>query len=155
MKTAHRNESRAKRYQADPLAMFRVFGRVSPFTEEEQRLMNMPVRIAYDLMLHRKGEEADFHTLAAAVNVAMVCSEKIGLLAEETCILARDAMKRVWDRHAKTGEWGFDGPAIVELDLAINIYEQLTANLTGGQLKDAMSECIRRMQAGEVLEVES
>lgn len=156
MKTAHRIASRAKRrYVADPMAIYRVFGRTTGFTEAEQRQLNLPVRLAFDSFIKRTAEEPDFHTLAAAVNIAMVCSESIDPLVEQSCVAGRDAMQRVWKRHAETGQWGLDGPAMVEIEQTIEIYEQLVRLLTGGQLKDAMAECIRRMQAGEVMEATS
>ena len=153
MNTAHRTQSRAKRYQADPLAMFKAFGRAAPFTEAEQAQLNLPVRVAFQSFIDRTASDADFHTLACAVNVAMVCAEKIDPLVEQTCTAARDALMRVHTRQLQCGQWGLDGPAFAELEQAICVYEQLTGLLTGGQLKDAMSEVIRRMQAGEVLEV--
>ena len=153
MKTAHRLASRAKRrYVADPMAIFKVFGKVQPFTEAEQATLNLPVRIAFEAMRTRTAVESDFHTLAAAVNIAMVCAEKIDPLVEQSCIAGRDALMRTHRRHAATWVWGLDGPAFAEIEQSLEIYEQLTALLTGGQLKDAMTECVRRMQAGEVVE---
>jgi hypothetical protein len=64
------------RYAADPLAMFKAFNKVKPFDSTEQLRLNLPVRMAYDFLRSGKGEEADFHTVAAAINVAMVCAEK-------------------------------------------------------------------------------
>lgn len=156
MKTSHRNQAQAKRrYKADPLSMYRAFGRAAPFTPAEQAQLNLPVRVAFQAFIDRTASEGDFHTLAGAVNVAMICAESIDPLVEQTCTAARDALMRVRARQTVCGQWGLDGPAFAELELAIEVYEQLTANLTGGQLKEAMSECIRRMRAGEVLEVVS
>lgn len=151
MSTPHRARHR---YTADPSAMYRVFGRVCNFTEAEQTQLNLPVRIALDGFLTGKAVETDFHTLAAAVNIAMICAERIGPVVEQACIAGRDAMARVWARHQACGAWGLDGPAIDELKQVVSIYEQLTSLLTGGQLKDAMTECVRRMQAGEVIQSE-
>jgi len=152
MNSLHRKASRAKRYQADPMAMFRAFGRALPFTAAEQAKLNLPVRVAFQAFIDRTAKEGDFHTLAGAVNVAMVCAESIDPLVEQTCTAARDALMRVHTRQIQCGQWGLDGPAFAEIELAIDVYEQLTGLLTGGQLKDAMSECIRRMQAGDVLQ---
>lgn len=153
MKTAYRTQAQAKRrYQADPMAMFRAFGRAATFTESEQAQLNLPVRVAFQAFIDRTATEGDFHTLAGAVNVAMVCAERIDPLVEQTCTAARDALMRVHARQMACGQWGLDGPAFAELELAIDVYEQLTGLLTGGQLKDAMQECIRRMQAGDVLQ---
>jgi hypothetical protein len=138
------------RYAADPMAMFKVMNKVKPFDSTEQMRLNLPVRVAYESLRSGKGEEGDFHTLAAAVNVAMVCAEKIDPLVEETAILARDALVRCWHRYQKTGRWGFDGPALVDIPAAIDLHEQLVANQTPLQMQKAMVEVIRRMDAGEV-----
>lgn len=154
MNSAHRSASQAKRrYQADPHAIFRVLGRVQPFTPDEQAQLNLPVFLALDSIAHGKGTEADFHTIAAAVNVAMVCAEKIDPLVEKTCTDARDALMRVYSRQMKHGTWAFDGPGYLAVKEAADVYQQLTSLLTGGQLKDAMQECVSRMEAGEVMEV--
>lgn len=153
MNSAHRSASQAKRrYQADPHAIFRVLGRVQPFTPDEQAQLNLPVFLALDSIAHGKGSEADFHTPAAAVNISMVCAEKIDPLVEKTCTDARDALMRVHARHTKHGTWGFDGPGYLAVKEAADVYQQLTSLLTGGQLKSAMQECVSRMEAGEVLE---
>lgn len=152
MKTAYRTASRNKRrYVADPMAMFRVFGRVETFTPAEQAALNLPVRIAFESLRTGKADESDFHTLAAAVNISMVCAEKIDPLVEQSCIGGRDALMRVHKRHAETGLWGLDGPAFAEIEQALEIYEQLVSLLTGGQLKEAMTICVQRMRDGHVI----
>lgn len=153
MNTEQRKASRAKRrFQADPTAIFRVLGRVQPFTTEEQAQINLPVMLALDSISHGKGEESDFHTLAAAVNISMICAERIDPLVEKTCTDARDALMRVHARFMKHGTWGFDGPGYLAVKDAADVYCQLTSLLTGGQLKEAMQECLQRMQAGQVME---
>ena len=137
----------------DPMAMYRVTGRVTTFTEAEQAALNLPVRMALQAFIDRTAVEDDFHTLAAAANVAMICAEKIDHQVEILCNYGLDALMRVLDRQKRTGQWGLDGPARKEINDAIEVYEQLTSLLTGGQLKDAMVQVIKRMQAGEVREV--
>lgn len=144
---------RAKRkYTADPMAMFRVLGKVQLFTEAEQATLNLPVRLAFEALRTRTAAEGDFHTLAAAVNIAMVCAEKIDPVVERSCIAARDAMQRVFERHTATGQWGLDGPAFAEIEQAVEIYEQLNALLPAGQVKDALEECYRRIATGDVIQ---
>lgn len=144
-----------RKYQADPMAMFRVLGRAEPFTAAEQAALNLPVRMAFDAFIKRSAVEADFHTLAAAVNISMVCAEKIDPLVETSCIAGRDAVARIHARYLRSGQWGLDGPAMAEIEQTVEIYEQLTSLLTGGQLKDAMTECIARMANGDVIQPET
>jgi hypothetical protein len=140
------------KYSADPFAIYRVIGRVEPFTRAEQAALSLPVRMAFDAFIKRTASEPDFHTLAAAVNVSMVCAEQIDALVEQSCIAGRDAVMRILDRHNRTGQWGLDGPAIGEIEQTIDIYEQLTGLLTGGQLKAAMTECLKHMARGDVIQ---
>ena len=154
MNSAHRSASQAKRrYKADPHSIFRVLGRALPFTPDEQAQMNLPVMLALDAIAHGKGVEDDFHTLASAVNISMVCAEKIDPLVEKTCTDALDALRRMHSRQIKHGTWAFDGPGYTAIKEAADVYQQLTSLLTGGQLKAAMQECMSRMEAGEVMEV--
>lgn len=153
MRSAHRQAAHAKRYTRDPMAMFRVIGRAQSFTQDEQAQLKLPVRLAYESILKGQGTAEDFHTLAAAVNVAMVCAERIDPLVEQACIAGRDALMRVLERHGRLGRWGFDGQGMQEVIRAVEVYEQLTGLLTAGQLEDALKECHQRMRAGDVMEL--
>ena len=154
MKTAHRTASKAKRrYVADPLAMFRVLNRIEPFTESEQHQLNVPVKLAFEKLRTGIGADDDFHTLAAAINVAMIRCEDIDPMAEITACNARDALVRCLARHATTGRWGFDGPALQDIPPAIDLHEQLLGLSTPLEMADAMKEAIRRMDAGIVMGV--
>ena len=155
MKTVHRKASHAKRrYTADPTAIYRVIGRVEPFTVAEQAALNLPVRLAFDAFIKRTAVEDDFDTLVGAINISMICAEKIDPLVEQSCIAGRDAVARVHERFLRTGQWGLDGPALTEIEQTVDIYEQLTSLLTGGQLKAAMTECTDRMAKGQVITLE-
>ena len=151
MRTQHRTAARAKRqYFADPMAMFKDFNKVKPFDADEQLRLNLPVRVSYESMRTGKGSDDDFHTVAAVVNVAMVCAEKIDPLVLETTIRARDALVRAKQRRVRTGVWGFDGPALMDIPPCIDLHEDLVANQTPLQMQKAMTEVIRRMQDGVI-----
>lgn len=160
MKSTHRAAAHAKRrnlarYTADPLSLMRVMNRIQPFTDAEQIQLNTPVRLAFEKLRTGAGTEGDFHTLAAAINVAMIRAETIDPMAEQTAIAARDALQRCWQRHATHGKWGFDGTALQDLPPAIDLHEQLIALSTPLQMADAMKEAIRRVDAGEVLNADA
>jgi hypothetical protein len=138
------------KYQADPMAMFRVLNKVKPFNDAERLRLNLPVRISFESMKTGKGVDDDFHTLAAVVNVALICSESIDPAAEETAIRAKDALMRTLRRWKSTGKYGFDGPALLEIADCIDLHEQLIQLQTPLQMQIAMKEVIRRMDAGEI-----
>lgn len=153
MKTAHRQASHHKRrWHADPLSMFRAIGRVQTFTPEEQDKLNLPVILAVDNIAHGRGTRDDFKDLMEAVMVAMICAESIDPHVEKTCVDARDALKRMGDRHKVRGTWGFDGLGYQQVREAVDVYRQLTGLLTSGQLEEAILEFDRRIRDGEVLE---
>jgi hypothetical protein len=152
MKTKHRNASKAKRrYQADPSVIYRVMGKFQDFTTEEHRQITLPVQLAFERIKAGTGTDDDFHCLAAACNVSIICSEKISPLVEVVCLAARDALLRCKAREAKTSRWGFDGPALSEIVEMIDIYTQLTQLLKPVQLQNAMTEALRRARTGDGL----
>lgn len=128
--------------------MWRTVGRQQEFTQAERSGLNLPVRIAYERTRTGAAIDGDFDTMAAAVNVALVCAERINPFVEQACIEARDALMRLHARHARTHAWGFDGPGLQQVLAAIDVYEQLTQLLKAGQLEDALAECMRRMRIG-------
>jgi len=134
--------------RADPGTMFRVLGRLAPFTPAEQLNLNLPARLAFESIRTGKGQEGDFHTLASAINVTMIRAKDIDPLVEQTAKDARDALHRCWTRWENTARWGFDGPALQSIPLALDLYEQLLELSTPIQMQAAMNETIRRMQAG-------
>ena len=138
------------KYKKDPMATFKAINKVKLFNESEQLRLNLPVRIAYESIKSGKGIDDDFHTLAAAINVAMVCAEKIDPLVEDTAVRARDAMGRCLKRHKQLGVWGFDGLALQDVPVAIDLHEQLIDLYTPLQLQTAMKEVLRRMDAGQL-----
>ena len=156
MRTAHRTASQHKRrWQADPLAMFKCMSRIEPFNADELMRLELPIRMSFESLKNGTGVEGDFHDLAAAINTTMVRSEQVDPLCEQTAIAARDALMRCWHRFERTGRFGFDGPALLEIEAGIDLHEQLVENSTPLQMINALREVIRRghSQAEELEEV--
>lgn len=152
MRTEHRIQSQAKRrWVADPRAFQRVMNRLEPFTADELLRLELPIRMSFQALRNGKGTAQDFHDIAAAINVTIVRSESINALCEQTAIAARDALMRCWDRHEKTGRWGFDGPALTSVEEGIALHEQLVELSTPQQMVEAMHEVMRRTRNGETV----
>ena len=152
MNTTHRAQSHAKRkYTADPMAMMRVIRKLEPFTPDELLRLELPIRLAFEALRTGRGTESDFHDLCAAINTAMVRSEAVDPLCEQTAIAARDALMRCWHRFQRTGRLGFDGPALLEVEAGIDLHEQLARLSTPLQMVNAMREVIRRGMRMEVV----
>ena len=152
MNTQHRTASQGKRrYQADPMAMFKTINRIEPFSADELLRLELPIRLSFEALRTGQGKESDFHDLAAAINTAMVRSEKVDPLCEQTAIAARDALMRCWHRHQRTGAWGFDGPALLEVEAGIDLHEQLIRLSTPLQMIEALRTVMQRGRCGEVV----
>ena len=151
MNTAHRTASNGKhRYHADPMAIFKVMDKLTPFNDIELLRLELPIRLAFEALRTGRGTESDFHDLCAAVNTTMVRSESVDPLCEQTAIAARDALMRCWHRHEKTQRWGFGGPALHEIEAGISLHEQLIRLSTPLQMIEALREVLRRGDCGEV-----
>ena len=104
--------TRRPRYAADPMAMFRAVNKVKPFDAAELTQLSLPVRVAFDCLRTGEGQEVHFHTLAAAVNVALIRSESIDQLCVEICKRAQDALMSVLARSKRLGKWGLDAAGL-------------------------------------------
>jgi hypothetical protein len=152
MNTAHRQQSHGKhRYHADPMAMFKTINRIEPFNADELLRLELPIRLAFEALRTGRGTESDFHDLCAAINTTMVRSEAVDPLCEQTAIAARDALMRCWHRHEKTQRWGFDGPALLEVEAGIDLHEQLVRLSTPLQMIEALRTVMQRGRCGEVV----
>lgn len=146
MKTKHRKASQHKRrWQADPGSIYKLMNKVQPFTEEELRRLMLPVRVSFVSMKLGRGTQSDYQDLADAINVSMVRAEGIDPVAELMTLRGRDAMVRVLDRFTRTGRWGFDGPALTEVEDVVCFHEDLLRLSTPQQMIDAMAEVYRRV----------
>ncbi len=152
MTTKHRTAVPAKRrWQADPSSIFRMMNKIQRFTEEEQARVTNPVRLSFEKLRTGVATEPDFHILAASINVTMVLAESIDPLAEQSAVAARDAMVRCWERFQRTGRLGFDGLALQDLPVAIDLHDQLMALQTPLEISKAVLEVRARMDAGEII----
>ena len=151
MKTKHRRASHAKRkWQADPLAMFKTINKLVLYTDDEMLRITMPIRLSFEKLRSGHGAESDFHELAAAVNSTLIRGEQIDPLCEHTAIAARDALMRCWHRFERTGRWGFDGPALLEVEAGIDLHEQMCKLSSPLQMMNSMKTVIKRGSSGEV-----
>jgi hypothetical protein len=153
MKTAHRKSSHAKmRYRADPMAIFKVINRLEPFTPDELMRLELPIRMSFEAIKTGRGTLQDISDIGVAINTTMVRAEAIDPLCLQTAIAARDALLRCLHRYNATGKVGFDGPAIADVELGIDLHEQLLRLSTPVQMADALREVMRRTSQMEVLQ---
>lgn len=132
-------------------AIYRVMSRVQPFVPDELAQLNVPVMAAWERMRTGCAADHDFDTLASAVNICMVRGEEIDPLCVETAQRAQDALMRTMDRHKATGRWGFDGPALQDIPLAMDLYRQMLELSTPMQMQSALRATVQRMNKGQTL----
>lgn len=145
MKTAHRNASRAKRYQANPYTWLETLAANSePDPAHAMQITNM-VRTSFELLKSGHGTAKDFNRLGAALNVALIRAEAIDPLAEQTIAGGMEAMRncdRIWQKH---GRYGFTGPDLIALADAVNLYEEILRITKPILMEQAAHEVARRM----------
>lgn len=152
MKTTHRNAAQAKRkYQADPISIFRVLNRIQPFDQAELVKLETPVKLAFERIKAGTAVVEDARTIATAINVALIRSESIDPLCEQTCVAAQEAVIRTIERYNRAGRWGFDGPALQDIPPALDLHEQLLRLSTPLEMQQAYLESKDRMAKGMTL----
>jgi len=147
-----RGKNFAGKGRRDPGAWLLAIGMQQPLTQDQRDDLGLAVHLAIERLRLGAPIEGDWHTLAAAVNVSMVlCERGVGPEYLPDIFAAQDALLRVWDRHGRTGKWGFDGPAYQALACAVEIHEAHAGAITRDGARAAMLEVRRRAARGEVL----
>jgi len=142
MKTQHR-------HYADPGAGLRLLFRSAPYTPEELADKQQPIRDSFDALKNGTGTEVDFENLDIALAVTLVRSRDIDELCVITATMARDALRRTWERYLRMGRFGFDGPALEPIQTAIELHDQLLTLSTPKQMMDAARLGVRIGHAPE------
>lgn len=140
--------------QADPGAFLRAIGLQQQLDGGQQLDLTLAVRVAAQALRSGAGVEHHVHTLASAVNVALVLTERgAGREFQDLIIAGQTALVRTIERGRRTGRWGFDGPALAEVDAALAVYEAQLAAVPCIAARDAVREVTRRVNQGHVFEV--
>lgn len=71
-------------------------------------------------------------------------------LCQQTAATGLEALRRMWERHKRIGKWGFDGPGLADVELAIDLHEQLVRLSTPLELQQTMSRVIAARDAVEL-----
>ena len=135
-----------RKYQADPLAAFRLISKLQPFTDEQMAEVALPARMAFEQIKTGIGSEGAFNELCYACNATMVRSEKIDDLCVQTCQIAQEALLRCRERYTRTGRWGFDGPALGEILPMLDLHEQIISLSNPLEMNAAFQEQAKRLQ---------
>jgi hypothetical protein len=139
----------------DTTAALRTLGMARRLSKSEQTAMSLVYWAALDEMAQGRGDETHFDSLAGAVNLTLVLAERAGNNTEAIAHIkaAQNALMRAQARKEKIGRFGLDGQGYGAVQIALDLHDQQLALSTMRQVIDAMDEAIRRMRAGEVMEV--
>lgn len=149
-----RKKTQRRHRLADPGAFLRAIGLQHGMDAGQQMDLTLVVRAAALALRSGVGVEQHVHALASAINLALVLSERgTGREFQNEIITAQTALVRTIERGKRTGRWGFDGPALAEVDRALAIYEAQLAAVPCVEARDAVREVTRRVNQGHVFEV--
>ncbi len=143
-----------KHRPVDPGAYIRALGMQQKLADIQQIDLAVPVRTAAMAMRSGVAVEHHVHTLASCVNVSLVlCERGAGKEYESDIIAAQMALMRTIERGKRTGRWGFDGPALHEVERALQVWDAQLDVVPKSSLRDAVREVHSRMDRGLVFEV--
>lgn len=134
--------------------IFKAMGR-SPMAQAKQTNLALAARIAFDSVQRGTPNEADRDTLACMTNVIMVLAEKHCTAADlASAIASQEALLRADGRVLQGKRWNFDGEGRAALLAALDIHEQLIAQLGQTAVTEALMEVMTRRARGQVHRVE-
>ncbi len=140
---------------ADPAAFLRAIGMQHTLDASQQTDLVLAVRAAAGGMRAGVGVEHHVHALASAVNLALIlCERGVGREYQQTVIDAQLALIRSIERGRRSARWGFDGPAIAQIEAALEVYEAQLAVVAAVELRDAVREVTKRVNQGHVFQIE-
>lgn len=149
-----RKKTARRHRQADPGAFLRAIGMQHGMDASQQVDLTLGVRAAVLALCSGAGTEHHVHTLASAINVALVLAERgAGHEFQDAIIAAQTALVRTIERGRRTRRWGFDGMALTAVHQAVAIYESQLAAVPRVEARTAVREVSRRVQQGHVFEV--
>lgn len=134
--------------------IFKSMGR-APMQATKQVDLALASRLAFQSIQRGKCTEADRDTLACMVNVCMVLAEHHCSPEDLAVILAaQEGMLRADGRVLNGKRWNFDAEGRTSMLDAMDVHEQLIAQLGQTAVTDAMLEVMQRRAKGQVHRVE-
>ena len=135
-----------RRWSADPLAMFKLVSKVTPYSEDDVVQLALPSRMAFEHIKNGTGEEDHFNELAVCINSTLVMAEQIDPLCVETCKQGQAALQRAKDRYLQIGRWGWDGPALQQIPAALDLHEEVMRNSNPYVMTEALKTQYQRIE---------
>ncbi|MBZ5793894.1 hypothetical protein K8353_27585 [Burkholderia contaminans] len=128
-----------------------VLERRTPMDGGQKTDLGIAYYMALNEMTNGRGTEEHWSTVTCALNLALVIAEtgpgidSIGIIKS-----ALDGSVRSRDRARRSGKWGFDGDALIDVRIALETHDAQMATVSKAVILQALSEVHRRIDAGNV-----
>jgi hypothetical protein len=142
-KTKKAHGPQKPKYFADLNAMGRVLGKVQNLNASEVASVTKPAHLAFKALCSGTAELHDYYELADAFALTLILSKKTATECVAATSAAQEGLARCLARRRSTGKWGFDGPAMLDIDIALDLHDQFLALSTAHQLYVAMTQVVR------------
>ena len=138
----------------DPNSLVRALVGVHTMDKEQQVDLGLAYRFAFQSLRTGTGKEEDFHTLACALNIALVLAE-MGFVGEavDDIKAAQAGLIRCMSRSQRLQKWGLDGDAMTAIASALAVHDHQLTIVSQHNLELAIKEVHKRMSNGQVMEV--
>ncbi|SMG00349.1 hypothetical protein [Burkholderia singularis] len=125
--------------------------RRTPMDVSQTTDLGIAYHVALSEMINGRGTEEHWSTIACALNVALVIAETgPGLSSIGIIKGALAGLVRARDRARRTGKWGFDGDALIDVKIALETHDAQMATVSKQSILAALAEVHRRIDAGDV-----
>jgi hypothetical protein len=136
----------------DPNAITRALFGMQALDNIQATELGLAYRMALECLRSGYGQEEHVHTLACTSNIALVLAERgYAVDAIEQIKAAQDGIMRCFGRGKRTGKWGLDGEAIQSITSMVALHDAQLVMARQRDIRDAIGEVHRRMDAGDVL----
>ncbi|EPS1221633.1 hypothetical protein ACVBR5_000859 [Burkholderia cenocepacia] len=156
-----RNRKPRKQYRPRPMGRCGALGPIQraaqamidrePMSDDQARDLGLAYHLSLERMLKGTGDEESWSTVTCSLNIALVLAERgIGAEYEALFVRALDGAFRAKQRAAQTGRWAYDGDAIHDIREAFLVHDEQMQIALVGQVRAALNEVHRRIDAGNV-----
>lgn len=126
-----------------------------PMDASLQATQSIDVRLSYAKAISGDADQNDREALAGMANVIMVLAEKHCVPADlEVAQAAQMALLRADGRAMQGKTWNFDGEGRTAIQTAMDLFEDMVANLGQGAVTEALLTVLERAARGQVHRVE-
>ncbi|KWI50287.1 hypothetical protein WT72_24250 [Burkholderia pseudomultivorans] len=128
-----------------------VLERRTPMDRGQKTDLGIAYYMALNEMTNGRGTEEHWSTVTCALNLALVIAETgpgfdgIGIIKSALAGAVRSR-----DRARRTGKWGFDGDALIDVRIALETHDAQMATVSKAAILKALGEVHRRIDAGDV-----